>query len=197
MKDTRRTSMKYFPFYVILLGSWLVSSTVNSHFLDRTTFVIMSQDAHEKTAEDSKQELRHVLGKIGVKEPNVVLLHKDLPSHGGWTIFPLLDPLLEDYHDLIDWYVFLDEQSTIDPDIFMGALKKHNHRDYVFLGKALQDQESVIIHHYDQDFNFKYPDFSAGFVLSAILVKTMAKELKASNFDLKGFPKDFSIGMPF
>jgi hypothetical protein len=73
-------------------------------------------------------------------------------------------------------------------------LKKYDHKDQVFLGKALQDTDTVIIHHYSQDFEFKYPDFAAGFVFSSSLVETFSKELKNSDFELEHFPKDFSIG---
>ena len=42
-----------------------------------------------------------------------------------------------------------------------------------FLGKALHDEESTIIHHYAFSENptvFKYPDFAAGWALSIPLV---------------------------
>ena len=180
--------------FLYCMFSSLFISDVSSHILDRTAFVIMSQEAHDSTAKISKQELSQELLNFGINEPHVVLLHKDLPSHGGWTIFPLLGPLLEDYRYLIDWYVFLDEAGTIDPEEFTEMLMKYDHKDKVFLGKALQDKDSVIIHHYSNDFEFKYPDFSAGFVFSASLADTLSRELKNSDFELEHFPKDFSIG---
>ena len=192
MSQFYRKMLQHVFFYYMFTTLFL--SSVCSHSLDRTAFVIMSQEAHDDTATISKEELSQALINVGVKKPNVVLLHKELPSHGGWTIFPLLDPLLEDYHDLIDWYVFLDEAGTIDPQEFTKMLKKYDHKDQVFLGKALQDKDSVIIHHYSQDFKFKYPDFAAGFVFSSSLAQTLHKELKNRGYELEHFPKDFSIG---
>ena len=104
-------------------------------------------------------------------------MHKDLPSHGGWTIFPLLQPLLKKYEDTADWYVFLDEAGRVDPTLFSKMLEKYDPSDNLFLGKALQDKDSVIIHHYSQDYEFKYPDFSAGFVFSSQLVKYLSKAI--------------------
>ena len=184
---------RHVVFYLI---STLVASGFSSHFLDRTVFVLMTQEAHEKLADNSKQELDKNLIQVGAKS-NVVLLHKDLPSHGGWTIFPLLQPLLEDYEDLADWFVFLDEAGRVEPSLFAEILKKYDPKQNVFLGKALQDRDSVIIHHYSQDYKFKYPDFSAGMVFSSQLVKSLSKELKEKNFELEHFPKDFSIGIEF
>ena len=171
----------------------LLAQEVNSHLLDRTVFVLMTQEAHEEIAKTSEQELNKNLKEIGAKS-NIVLLHKDLPPHGGWTIFPLLQPLLIKYEDTADWYVFLDEAGRVDPTLFSQMLEKYDPSENRFLGKALQDKDSVIIHHYSQDYEFKYPDFSAGFVFSSQLVKYLSKELKEKDFDLEHFPKDFSIG---
>lgn len=171
----------------------LLSSVVSSHILDRTVFVLMTQEAHEEIGEISYQELEKNLKEVGVK-PNIVSLHKDLPSHGGWTIFPLLHPLLEVNKDLADWFVFLDEAGRVQPSLLTKMLQKYDQTQNVFLGKALQDRDSTIIHHYSQDYDFKYPDFSAGFVFSAQLANSLSKDLKAKNFDLENFPKDFSIG---
>ena len=192
MKGICGMSLKNVVFCGVLV--FLVVSTVNSHVLDRTAFVIMSQEAHENIAENTRKELRQALRKVGVENPHVALLHKDLPSHGGWTIFPILAPLLKDYHNLIDWFVFLDEAGAVDPKMFAGILEKYDPDHDVFLGKALQDQDSVIIHHYDQNFDFKYPDFAAGFVLSVSLAEALSEELDASDYQLEHFPSDFSIG---
>ena len=184
-------------FSVLLCGFSIILniSAVCSHFLDRTGFVIMSQRGHDTRAENTREELRNALRTDGVKDPHIKLLHKDLPYHGGWTVFPILAPLLDDYADLIDWFVFLDEVSAVDPKILTKLLSAYDSDRNVFLGKALQDQDSVIIHHYNQNLDFKYPNFAASFVLSARLVDTIVKELKAKNFQVENFPKDFSIGI--
>ena len=103
------------------------ASSQSSSKLDRTVFVILSQDAHDKTAEATRQDLQNVLRKDGgVRDPHVALLHKDLPSHGGWTIFPILTPLLKDYHNLADWFVFLEEGAAVDTNIFAEIITEHN-----------------------------------------------------------------------
>ena len=178
---------------IFYLTALLLSSEVQSHILDRTVFVLMTQEAHVKIGENSKQELNNNLKEVGAKSI-IVSLHKDLPSHGGWTIFPLLQPLLKKYEDQADWFVFLDEAGRVEPSLLAKVLGKYDPKEHLFLGKALQDKDSVIIHHYSQDYEFKYPDFSAGFVFSLQLAQSLSKEIKEKNFDLEHFPKDFSIG---
>lgn len=193
MTDLKTVITRHVAF---LLMSILLAPGAGSHFLDRTVFVFMTQEAHEKIANTSKQELDKNLVQVEAKS-NILLLHKDLPSHGGWTIFPLLQPLLEEYEALADWFVFLDEEGRVEPSLFAQMLQKYDPEQEVFLGKALQDRDSVIIHHYSQDYKFKYPDFSAGMAFSSQLVKSLSKELKEKNFEPEHFPKDFSIGIEF
>ncbi|GAB1290503.1 Beta-1,3-glucosyltransferase [Apodemus speciosus] len=62
-----------------------------------------------------------------------------------------------------------------------------------FLGKALYDEESTIIHHYAFSENptvFKYPDFAAGWALSTPLVNKLAKRLKS-----EALKSDFTIDL--
>ncbi|KAJ7411338.1 Beta-1,3-glucosyltransferase [Pitangus sulphuratus] len=62
-----------------------------------------------------------------------------------------------------------------------------------FLGKALYDEESTIIHHYAFAENptvFKFPDFAAGWALSIPLVNTLAKRLKS-----EPLKSDFTIDL--
>ncbi|KAF4788057.1 Beta-1,3-glucosyltransferase [Turdus rufiventris] len=62
-----------------------------------------------------------------------------------------------------------------------------------FLGKALYDEESTIIHHYAFAENptvFKFPDFAAGWALSIPLVNKLAKKLKS-----EPLKSDFTIDL--
>ncbi|XP_057388698.1 beta-1,3-glucosyltransferase [Balaenoptera acutorostrata] len=62
-----------------------------------------------------------------------------------------------------------------------------------FLGKALRDEESTIIHHYAFSENptvFKYPDFAAGWALSIPLVNKLTKRLKSESLK-----SDFTIDL--
>jgi hypothetical protein len=137
----------------------------------------MSQEAHDQNSRYKQERLIDSLKKVGVEKPKTVLLHKELPVLGGWTVFPILSPLLILYNDYIDWIVFLDERSTIDPAVFTNLLKLYNHEQNIFIGKALRDQRGSKIHHFEKKFNLTYPDFSAGFVFSSSLAKTLTKEV--------------------
>ncbi|XP_074917750.1 beta-1,3-glucosyltransferase isoform X4 [Chelonoidis abingdonii] len=62
-----------------------------------------------------------------------------------------------------------------------------------FLGKALYDEESTIIHHYAFAENptvFKFPDFAAGWALSIPLVNKLANRLKS-----EPLKSDFTIDL--
>ena len=107
---------------IITIVILLNMETISCHILNRTAFVIMSQEAHDRNATYRQNKLIDSLRDVGVEKPKTILLHKDLPILGGWTIFPILSPLLKLYSDCCDWFVFLDERSTIDPVVFTNLL---------------------------------------------------------------------------
>uniref|UniRef100_A0A8C5QFC9 Beta 3-glucosyltransferase n=1 Tax=Leptobrachium leishanense TaxID=445787 RepID=A0A8C5QFC9_9ANUR len=79
------------------------------------------------------------------------------------------------------WLFFCEEETTIKLQKLLEALQRFNKNKNCFLGKALHDEESTIIHHYAFAENpsvFKYPDFAAGWALSIPLVKSIARVLK-------------------
>ena len=172
--------------------------TISCHVLNRTAFVIMSQEAHDQNATYKQNKLIESLRGLGVEKPKTILLHKKLPFLGGWTIFPILSPLLKLYSDVY-WFVFLDERSTIDPVVFTNLLKLYNHEEKMFIGKAVRDLRGSKIHHFDRNFNLTYPEFAAGFVFSRVLAKTLAKEVETisslpKHRDVKNFPRRFTTG---
>ena len=89
----------------LLIFSMICLSVVKSHILQQTAFVIMSQDAHDSKVSVFKDSLKMDLSGSGVETPLVILLHKDLPVLGGWSILPITESLLKDYSDDIKWFV--------------------------------------------------------------------------------------------
>lgn len=160
-----------------------LANLANSHFLDRTVFIFMSQEGNQEIAESSKKELVKNLKAVEAK-PNILLLHKDIPTLGGWTILPTLNSLVKKFEKQADWFVFLDEAGRVETGSLTKVLEKYDPSDTIFLGKALRDREAVIIHNYNEDYEFKYPDFSAGFVFSSQLVVSLSRELNEKNFEL-------------
>ena len=170
--------------------------TFNAHILEHTTIIIMSQKAHSNKAIIMREKLRE---SMNVYDPTILLLHEDLPVLGGWTIFPILSPLLKRYSRSIKWFVFLDERSSVDPIILASLLETYNATDKIFMGRGINDQLSTSTYIWDKSANLTYPQFSAGFVISKNLAKTIVKELDAmdpldNDQRFKNFARHFSIG---
>ena len=90
------------------------------------------------------------------------------------------------------WFVFLHEAAEVNLEVFKSILDKYT-KDYeIFVGKALTDKDSSIIHHFDSS-GLAYPDFKAGFLLSKQLVESLSRHFEENPDQLKEFPKDFSI----
>ena len=139
----------YLSIFVIITSACFIREYECQLILDQTLFVFMSQEAHSDIATKNKNNLVASLKTIGSDNPHVILLHEDLPILGGWTIFPILKPLLKNYPKCIKWFVFLDEKGSVDPKLLSELLNKHDTRNELFIGRALQDRHPVIIHHYD------------------------------------------------
>ena len=95
--------------------------------------------------------------------------------YAGWTMFPVLSPLLCHYESSVDWFVLSDKRSSVDPNIFASFLQTYNEEDTIFLGRALKKEPVVGIALMHK--NLTYSHFSPGFVLSRALVKFMKIEL--------------------
>jgi len=157
-----------------------ITKCENLSILDQTAFVIMSQKAHGTLASQTKLKLGCSLETFGVNNPQIILLHEDLPILGGWSIIPILKPLLAKYPEGTEWFIFLNENGSINPDILEMVLNESDIKNDVFIGRALQDQHPVIIHFYNDNLDMKYPDFSAGFALSRSIAYRLLIEFQRS-----------------
>ena len=98
------------------------------------------------------------------------------------------------------WFLFLDEHGSVDQLVLQELLDHQDHDERVFLGKALQDKHPVIIHYFDTNLNLKYPDFSAGFVMSKALINDIITKmdttdtLQMQHDDNESFRRNYVIG---
>eukprot|EP00069_Balaena_mysticetus_P008823 bmy_19871T0 len=125
--------------------------------------------------------------------PRVLLLHQLAQQEGAWTILPLLPHFSVTYSRNSSWIFFCEEETRIQIPQLLEALRRYDPSKEWFLGKALHDEESTIIHHYAFSENptvFKYPDFAAGWALSIPLVNKLTKRLKSESLK-----SDFTIDL--
>lgn len=172
-----------------------------TNIFENVAFIIMDQPANDQVRTETVDKLKTALHGHGVRHPEVLSLSKDFGSEvlvGGWTYFPLFRDLADLSDPLPTWYVILHEEGRIDPVKLEELLEKQGDPDkHVFVGKALTDPERVIIHHFQGNMSFKFPDASAGLILSRALVADMAKRIQSKNFKVDGLPSDFSIDAEF
>jgi len=189
------TIMKSILAFVSILTSFVLTSTTTTYDLSNVVFVILSQPQkyHATIADETKEKLMTNLRKDGVQNPQVFSLHKDLPLHGGWTIFPLLAPLNKISRPETKWFAFLHEAAEVNLDLFKTIVSKYKSDYEIFVGHSLTDLESSVTHHYDPSGELAYPDFKAGFLLSKNLANSLAEKLESNPDSLSGFPSDFSI----
>ncbi|XP_053241985.1 beta-1,3-glucosyltransferase isoform X3 [Podarcis raffonei] len=165
--------------------------------LKEIVFVIQSQrnSFHLKKADDLKQSIFKQAAVLGKEMPTVLLIHQMDKHEGAWTILPLMHDFSVTYSRNSSWFFFCEEDTRIHLVKLLKILEGYDKSKEYFLGKALHDDESTIIHHYAFAENptiFKFPDFAAGWALSIPLVKKLAKRLK--NEPLKS---DFTIDLKY
>ena len=185
-----------FSIIMLSLCTYCTSKCEFNSILEKSAFVIMSQKAHSALAMQNKNTLQNALNKIGINNPQIILLH-EIPILGGWSIFPILKTLLTKYPSWIKWFIFLDEKGSVNLKIMEELINEM--KDEVFIGRALQDQHPVIIHFYDKNPGTKYPDFSAGFglsrnivhVLSTVFLRTKNVTSSQKTVDLRW---DYTVG---
>jgi hypothetical protein len=149
----------FFSLFIILFAHKVVGDVD----LGQVVFTILSQ-SHERHAEIASRTKENLVQKLfteGLSSPQVFTLHQDLPLHGGWTIFPLLVSLRELARPDTKWFIFLDESSEVELDLLKKVLSKYQQDYEFFVGKALTDPETTIIHHFSP-VGLRYPDFKAG-----------------------------------
>ena len=177
----------------------LYVNIVYSNGMNKTTFIVMSQKPHTQIAANTKMKLHNSLKQSGIENPNIYLLDSDLTDAGGWTLFPILKPLMKIVPVDNNWFLFLNEYGSVDPVVLEQLLARQNHDDRVFLGKALHDKHPVIIHYFDTNLNFKYPDFSAGFIMSKALIEDIIAQIDTNDtlkthHDNESFRGNYVIG---
>ncbi|XP_019385658.1 PREDICTED: beta-1,3-glucosyltransferase isoform X3 [Crocodylus porosus] len=163
--------------------------------LKEIVFVIQSQSNyfHSKRAEDLKQNILNQAADLGKELPRVLLIHQMDRHEGAWTILPLIPDFSATYGRNSSWIFFCEEDTRIQILKLLETLGRFDKSKEWFLGKALYDEESTIIHHYAFAENptvFKFPDFAAGWALSLPLVNKLAKRLKS-----EPLKSDFTIDL--
>ncbi|XP_015445760.1 beta-1,3-glucosyltransferase isoform X2 [Pteropus alecto] len=163
--------------------------------LKEIVFVIQSQSNsfHAKTAEQLKNSILKQSASLAQELPQVLLLHELSKQEGAWTILPLLPHFSVTYSRNSSWIFFCEEETRIQVPKLLETLRRYDPSKEWFLGKALHDEESTIIHHYAFSENpsvFKYPDFAAGWALSLPLVNKLTKRLKRESLK-----SDFTIDL--
>uniref|UniRef100_A0ABI7YFY1 Beta 3-glucosyltransferase n=1 Tax=Felis catus TaxID=9685 RepID=A0ABI7YFY1_FELCA len=158
-------------------------------------FVIQSQSNsfHAKRAEQLKQSILKQAANLTQELPRVLLLHQMSKQEGAWTILPLLPHFSVTYSRNSSWIFFCEEETRIQIPELLETLRRYDPSKEWFLGKALHDEESTIIHHYAFSENptvFKYPDFAAGWALSIPLVNKLTKRLRSESLK-----SDFTIDL--
>ncbi|XP_044872363.1 beta-1,3-glucosyltransferase isoform X1 [Mauremys mutica] len=129
----------------------------------------------------------------GKELPRVLLIHQMDRHDGAWTILPLMQDFSASYGRNSSWIFFCEEDTRIQIVKLLETLRRFDKSKEWFLGKALYDEESTIIHHYAFAENptvFKFPDFAAGWALSIPLVNKLANRLKS-----EPLKSDFTIDL--
>nr|XP_027784757.1 beta-1,3-glucosyltransferase [Marmota flaviventris] len=170
-------------------------SRKNGIDLKEIVFVIQSQSNsfHAKKAEQLKKIILKEAANLTQELPTVLLLHELAQQEGAWTILPLLPHFSGTYSRNSSWIFFCEEETRIEIPKLLETLRRYDPSKEWFLGKALHDEESSVIHHYAFSENptvFKYPDFAAGWALSIPLVNKLNKRLKS-----EPLKSDFTIDL--
>ncbi|XP_076435134.1 beta-1,3-glucosyltransferase-like [Babylonia areolata] len=162
-------------------------------WLNEVVVVVLTQPHpfHADRAEMFRQHFAQQLSHLPQEEqPELVLTHETWPDvRGAWTLFPLFADLAGKYKDK-RWLIVCEEETRMDVLRFPQFLQQHDEAEEPFLGRALRDQQSVIIHHFafhEDPSSFAYPDFGAGVAFSMSLVKRMADKIA------KGLEQNFAI----
>ncbi|XP_021566568.1 beta-1,3-glucosyltransferase [Carlito syrichta] len=173
------------------------SDVLRKNYLDLKgiVFVIQSQSNsfHAKRAEQLKKSILKQAANLTKDLPRLLLLHQLAKQEGAWTILPLLPHFSITYSRNSSWIFFCEEETRIEIPKLLETLRRYDPSKEWFLGKALHDEESTIIHHYAFSENptvFKYPDFAAGWALSIPLVNKLTKRLKSESLK-----SDFTIDL--
>ncbi|XP_019633421.1 PREDICTED: beta-1,3-glucosyltransferase-like [Branchiostoma belcheri] len=152
----------------------------NNLGLQDVVFIIQSQrySYHAKKAHQLRENIRQQAQDVQQDPPTVVVLHEEWRGRGAWTIFPFLPKISQSFGQKAAWVFFCEDDTAVKLLPLLDVLRKYDATKELFLGRALVDQEATIIHHFafhEKPGSFSYPDFSAGWALSAPLLNRLAK----------------------
>lgn len=154
-------------------------------------FVVLSQDSamNSKAAEQLSSSTTEQAAALKMVPPTVYLLHKQWPDvAGAWTVFPLIKRLERLHKKDGHWFFFCDDTTGVDLTLLRNALQGRNSaQEARFVGHALWDEETTIVHHFDDPRSLAYPDLSAGMALNKQALQRVAEALDVAS------PDDFSI----
>ncbi|XP_065280469.1 beta-1,3-glucosyltransferase [Dermacentor albipictus] len=154
-------------------------------------FVVLSQDSamSSKAAEQLSSSIAEQAAALKMVAPTVYLLHKQWPDvAGAWTVFPLIKRLEMLHRKDGRWFFFCEDTTGVELSLLHKALHRLNStQEAQFVGHALWDEETTIVHHFDDPRSLAYPDLSAGMALSEAAMQRVAEALDIES------PEDFSI----
>lgn len=145
----------------------------------RTVIVIISQENHHHL--DIAEELKNNILKQGesLKVQPAIHIFPDEKSHiGYWTLIPDLPRLATLHGSNSSWIYFCEENTVVKLENLLKGLLLADDSEKVWIGFGLSDEEPSIIHHFafaENPSSFKYPLFSAGFVMSTVLLNDLAQ----------------------
>ncbi|XP_027690995.1 beta-1,3-glucosyltransferase isoform X2 [Vombatus ursinus] len=171
------------------------TSSKNDLDLKEVVFVIQSQSNsfHAEKAKQLEQNILKQAADLTQELPRVLLLHLLDKHEGAWTILPLLPHFSTSFSRNSSWIFFCEEETRIHIPKLLETLRRYDPSKEWFLGKALHDEQSTIIHHYafaEDPTIFKFPDFAAGWALSLPLINKLTKRLKSESLK-----SDFTIDL--
>ncbi|XP_074072199.1 beta-1,3-glucosyltransferase isoform X3 [Macrotis lagotis] len=170
-------------------------SSKNDLDLKEVVFVIQSQSNsfHAERAKQLEQNILKQAADLTQELPRVLLVHLLDKHEGAWTILPLLPHFSTSFSRNSSWIFFCEEETRIHIPKLLETLRRFDSSKEWFLGKALHDEQSTIIHHYafaEDPTVFKFPDFAAGWALSLPLINKLTKRLKSESLK-----SDFTIDL--
>ncbi|XP_068936371.1 beta-1,3-glucosyltransferase [Petaurus breviceps papuanus] len=171
------------------------TSSKNDLDLKEVVFVIQSQSNsfHAERAKQLEQNILKQAADLTQELPRVLLVHLLDNHEGAWTILPLLPHFSTSFSRNSSWIFFCEEETRIHIPKLLETLRRYDPSKEWFLGKALHDEQSTIIHHYafaEDPTVFKFPDFAAGWALSLPLINKLTKRLKSESLK-----SDFTIDL--
>ncbi|XP_031768342.2 beta-1,3-glucosyltransferase isoform X1 [Galleria mellonella] len=167
-------------------------------------FVIVSQPEpyHASVAARLKQDIQNQVLEIDKSEAKVHITHEEFPVPGGWTIIPLLRPLINKYKNTdVRWALFIEPHTAVRcRNLFKALDAADKQEDVMWIGYPLSDEEPTIIHHFafyedlEEEGGFVYPNFASGFAMRMQLVYSFLKQIEGGERKLEA---DFSIDPAF